>query len=113
MNPVVSLKMVYPRLPPDPFVEAFQANVMLLVVVATTWKLPGVLGGVDTFLELPKAGKESMATVIPSATALAAALQFLGLLTLTCDRIVLVANIIDPPFGCFCWFWLDFLRAYT
>jgi hypothetical protein len=78
LNPVVSLKMLYPRLPPDPGVEAFQANVTLLFVVAVTWKLPGVLGGVDPFLGNAMAGKESMATAIPTATALAAGgLEFL------------------------------------
>lgn len=70
--------MLYPRLPPVPFVEAFQANETLLFVFAVTWKLPGVVGGVDPLLGLPMAGKDSMATAIPSATILAA-LEYLGL----------------------------------
>ena len=79
LNPVVSLKMLYPNFPPDPGVDAFQANVTLLVVMPVTWKSPGVLGGVDfLLLTLPRAGKESMATAIPSATALAAVPQYPG-----------------------------------
>jgi hypothetical protein len=75
--------MLYPNFPPDPGVDAFQASETLLVVMPVTWKSPGVLGGVFPLLNLPRAGKESMATAIPSATALAAAPQYPGLELLT------------------------------
>jgi hypothetical protein len=84
LNPVVSLEMLYPKPPPDPGVEAFQANETLLPVVAVTWKLPGVPGGVGPpLLSILWACKESMATAIPSATTLAAVPQNPGLEVLT------------------------------
>jgi hypothetical protein len=83
INPVVSLKMLYPNFPPDPGVDAFQANETLLVVMPVTWKSPGVLGGVFPLLSFLWACKESMATAIPSATALAAVPKYLGLEILT------------------------------
>src|SRR5580698_3600337 len=92
--------MVYPRLPPVPFVDAFQANVTLLPVVAVTWKLPGVVGAVvGSFLRLARAGTESIATAIPSATILETMLRFMSLRTLARYLTVSGVNIIDSPFG--------------
>src|SRR5580692_320184 len=73
LNPVVTLTMLYPSLPPEPGVDAFQANETLLVVMAVAWKSPGVDGGVSAggFLPSARAGKESMASARPSATVLA------------------------------------------
>jgi hypothetical protein len=89
--------MLYPKPPPDPGVEAFQANETLLPVVAVTWKLPGVPGGVGPpLLSILWACNESMATAIPSATTLAAVPEAL---TPGGHPIVLDTNIIDPFFG--------------
>jgi hypothetical protein len=64
--------MLYPTFPPDPGVDAFQANETLLVVMPVTWKSPGVLGGVGApLLSILWACKENMATAKPSATTLA------------------------------------------
>lgn len=100
MNPVVSLKMLYPDAP----VEAFQANETLLVVIAVTWKLPGVDGGVGALPGLAEAGKGSTneATVKTAATAQVAKPKTLPEIRFWCFP----AAGIRGPF-----FWLNFCAS--